>query len=147
MSYDRRIMVEEYKLKFAGLLHRLPKELRLNPQPLLAKQVVGAEDCLKYPLYVLKIAEEWPVDPFVIAELDRLDKQPIEKEVILNDLYRIGMSTFVDPADRVKAFAEYAKIAGWTLQQKKEDRPADDRLREIAAAILNDEELAKVRIV
>ena len=138
---------EEAKLDFARLLQRVAKELRSNPQPMIAKQVVGNEDTLKYPLFVLQIAEEWPLDPIVLAEIDRIDRVPIEKEVILNDLYCIGTSRSVDPADRVKAFAEYAKISGWTLQQKKAEEKADDRLREIAAAILNDGELSTLENV
>ena len=135
---------EDYKLKFAGLLHRVPKELRLNPQPMIAKQVVGNEDTIKYPLFVLRIAVAWPVDEFVLAELDRLDRTPVEKEVVLNELHRIGTTISVDPADRVKAFAEYARIAGWTLHKKDEGLASNDRLSEIAAAILNEDELRKV---
>ena len=138
---------EDYKLRFAALLHRVPKELRLNPQPMIAKQIVGNEDTLKYPLFVLKIANEWILDELVLKEVDRLDRTPIEKEVILNELYRIGTNTFAEHADRVKAFAEYAKIAGWTLQRKEEGLRSDDKLKELAAMVLNEDELPNLGIV
>ena len=131
-------------MRFAELLYRVSKDLRMNPQPLIAKKVVGNEDTLKYPLFVLRIAEEWIVDPLVLAEVDRLDRTPVEKEVVLNDLYRIGSSVSVDPADRVKAFGEYAKIAGWTLQRKEDGSRSDDKLRVLAAMVLNEEELPKL---
>jgi hypothetical protein len=134
----------DYKLQFAGLLQRVPRELRLNPQPMIAKQIVGTEDCMKYPLFVLHIAETWPVDPVVIAEIDRLDKTPIEKEIILTELHRIGTSVLVDPADRVKAFAEYAKISGWTMPSKNDLLRSDDRLKELAAMVLNEDEIGKL---
>jgi hypothetical protein len=133
-----------YKLQFAGLLQKVPRELRSNPQPMIAKQIVGKEDCLKFPLFVLQIAEEWIFDPLVIAEIERLDRTPIEKEIVLNELYRIGTNQFAENADRVKAFAEYAKISGWTLVKKDDPMRADDKLKELAAMILTDSELPQL---
>lgn len=127
-------------MQFAALLHRVPRELRSNPQLDIAKSIVGKEDCLKYPLFVINMGETWPFDPLVIAEVDRLDRTPIEKEVILNELYRLGTNIYADHGDRVKAFAEYARISGWTLTKKDEGLKSNDKLAEIAAAILTEEE-------
>ena len=134
----------DYKLQFAALLQRVPKELRMNPQMDIAKTIVGKEDTLKYPMFVINIGETWPFDPLVIAEMDRLDRTPIEKEVILNELYRLGTNIYADHGDRVKAFAEYAKISGWTMQKKEDNKRSDDKLRELAAMVLNDDELPKL---
>jgi len=69
---------------------------------------------------------------------------PVEKEVILNELYRIGVNLYADHADRVKAFAEYAKISGWTLAKNDGAIRADDKLKELASMILSDEELPRL---
>ena len=134
----------DYKLQFAKLLQGVARELRSEPQGLIAKQIVGKETCLKYPLFVLKIAEEWIFDPVVLAEVERLDRLPVEKEIILNELYRIGVNLYADHADRVKAFAEYAKISGWTLAKNDGAIRADDKLKELASMILSDEELPRL---
>ena len=132
---------EEYKLQFAQLLQKLPRDLRLNSQPMIAKEIVGKEDANKYPMFVMRIGEEWPYDSFVLAEVERLDKTPVEKEIVLGELYHIGTNRFVEAADRVKAFAEYAKISGWTMQKKDVETGSDDKLRELASMILTDESL------
>lgn len=131
----------DYKLQFANLLQKLPRDLRSTPQPMIAKTIVGKEECLKFPLFVLSIGEEWIFDPLVLAEVERLDRTPIDKEVILNELYRIGTNEFAEHADRVKAFAEYAKISGWTLVKKDDPVRVDDKLKELAGMILRDDEL------
>ena len=131
----------DYKLQFANLLQKLPRDLRSTPQPMIAKTIVGKEECLKFPLFVLSIGEEWIFDPLVLAEVERLDRTPIDKEVILNELYRIGTNEFAEHSDRVKAFAEYAKISGWTLVKKDDPVRVDDKLKELAGMILTDSEL------
>jgi hypothetical protein len=126
----------DYKLAFARLLQRLSKELRLIPQPLIAKEVVGKEQTEKYPQFVLKIAEEWITDEVVLAEVDRLDRLPVEREVVVRNLYHIATGLTVPYADRVRAFAEIGKIMGWSLPKKDDGAEFADRMKELSEMVL-----------
>jgi hypothetical protein len=129
----------EYKLAFAKLLQRLSKDLRLNPQPLIAKEVVGKEQTELYPQYVLRIAEEWITDELVLAEVDRLDRLPIEREVVIQNLYQIATGLTVPYTDRVKAFAEIGKIMGWSVAKKDDGSEFSDRMKELRDAVLGND--------
>lgn len=128
---------------FAKLLQRVSRDLRLNPQPLIAKEVLGKDCCISNPLLALQVANEWPVDSEVLEELDRLDRLPVEKEVVVSELYRIGTNVYADHANRVKALAELGKLMGWGA--KKDDGiGSNDKLKELAAMILTEDELPKL---
>lgn len=128
----------EFKLEFAALLQRVPKDKRLQAAPQIAKEVFGEETTVKYPVYVIKCAEEWPFDPIVIAEVDRLDLIPIPKEVILKDVYTLATDKFAEIKDRVSAFRLYADMNGWIIKEvkKDEDKEGPSRTQELADAIL-----------
>lgn len=127
---------QDYKLAFAKLLQRLGKDLRCIPQPLIAKEVFGKENTEKYPQYVLRVAEEWINDEIVLAEVDRLDRLPVEKEVVVRNLYHIATGITVPYADRVKAFAEIGKIMGWSIAQKDNGNEFTDRMKELSQMVL-----------
>lgn len=126
----------DYKLAFAKLLQRLSKDLRSLPQAMIAKEVVGKEDTERYPQYVLRIAEEWVHDADVLAEVDRLDRTPLEKELVIRDLYQIATGLTVPYTDRVRAFAEIGKIMGWSLAKKDDSGEFTDRMKELRDAVL-----------
>jgi len=126
----------DYKLAFAKLLQRLSKDLRSLPQPLIAKEVVGKENTEKYPQYVLRIAEEWIHDEIVLAEVDRLDREPLEQQVVVRDLYQIATGLSVPYADRVRAFAEIGKIMGWSLVKKDDGMEFSDRMKELSEMVI-----------
>ena len=126
----------DYKLAFAKLLQRLSKDLRSLPQPMIAKEVVGKENTERYPQYVLRIAEEWVHDAEVLAEVDRLDRVPIEKEVVIQNLYQIATGFTVPYTDRVKAFAEIGKIMGWSLTKKDDGSDFSDRMKELSEMVI-----------
>jgi hypothetical protein len=133
----------EYKLYFAKLLQRVARDIRLNPQPLIAKKVLGKECCLANPLLALQVANEWPVDAEVLAEVDRLDRLSVEKEIVIGELFRLGTNLMVNPGDRVKALSELGKLMGWGV--KKDDGTAGmDKLKELASMILTEDELPKL---
>ena len=126
----------DYKLVFAKLLQRLSKDLRSLPQPIIAKEVVGKDDAEKYPRQVLRIAEEWVFDPIVLAEVDRLDRMPIEREVVIQNLYHIATGISVPYTDRVRAFAEIGKIMGWSLNKKDDGSEFHDKMKELSEMVL-----------
>jgi hypothetical protein len=126
----------DYKLAFAKRLQRLSKDLRSLPQPLIAKEVVGKENTEKYPQYVLRIAEAWINDEFVLAEVDRLDRLPIEREVVIQNLYQIATGLSVPYTDRVRAFSEIGKIMGWSIAKKDDGSDFSDRMKELRDAVL-----------
>lgn len=121
----------EKKLQFAGLLQRNPKELRRSAALLVAKEVVGKEDCLKYPLFVIQIADEWQIDPIVVAEIERLDMIPVDKNTALNVLFQIALSPFTEPKDRVAALRLYADAQGWIKRNEKPDGSDNSGLIEL----------------
>ena len=106
--------VQEYKMRFAQLLHRTPKDKRFQSASVIAKQVVGKEMADKFPVYVIKMAEELPYDPEVIAEVDRLDLIPITKEEILKDVYSMYVDAYQDSRVKLAALRLYSDINGWT---------------------------------
>jgi hypothetical protein len=67
----------------------------------------------------LKIAREWPLDPVVQAEQDRLlttgDAKSFlpTKEAQAKDIYAIATSGVVEVEDRLKAHRLYAEIMGF----------------------------------
>jgi|SRR5208283_1000232 len=126
----------DYKLAFAKLLQRLSKDLRSFPQPLIAKEVIGKDDTEKYPQYVLRIAEEWIRDEIVLTEVDRLDRLPIEKEVVIQNLYQIATGLTVPYVDRVRAFSEIGKIMGWSLVKRDDGTDFTDRMKELAEMVI-----------
>jgi hypothetical protein len=126
----------DYKLAFAKLLQRLSKDLRSLPQPLIAKEIVGKEQTELYPQYVLRIAEEWIHDEVVLAEVDRLDRLPIEREVVIQNLYQIATGLTVPYVDRVRAFSEIGKIMGWGLVKKDDGTEFTDRMKELSEMVL-----------
>ena len=125
----------DYKLAFAQKLQRLSKDLRSLPQPLIAKEVIGKDDTEKYPQYVLRIAEQWIFDEEVLKEVDRLDREPVEKEIVVRDLYQIATGLMVPYNDRVRAFAEIGKIMGWSLPKKDDGHNALPMLDELASML------------
>src|ERR1700677_1219119 len=96
-----------YKLEFAKLLQKVARDRRLESQPMIAKAILG-KDYIKYPQFLLRIADEWPLDPVVIAEVERLDRTPRVKEEVLGELWRIGTDRFASHRDQVSALAEYS---------------------------------------
>lgn len=125
----------DYKLEFAKLLQKLARDRRLESQPLIAKAILG-KDYNKFPQYLLRIADEWPLDPVVIAEVERLDLIPQSKEAVLGELWRIGTDRFAGYRDRVYALSEYCKTVGWTMPKVEQPLKSNDRLDELAAMIL-----------
>lgn len=106
--------MHEYQMRFAALLQRVPKDKRLQHAPVIAKQIVGKEQAERYPMHVINIATEWPHDPDVIAEIDRLDLIPIPKEVVLKDVYAIASDPYCEKKDKIAAFRLYSDMNGWT---------------------------------
>lgn len=126
----------DYKLAFARLLQRLGKDLRLLPQPMIAKEVIGKDNTERYPQYVLRIAEEWVTDSVVLAEIDRLDRLPIEREVVIQNLYQIATGLSVPYTDRVRAFSEIGKIMGWSVPKKDDGMEFHDKMKELAEMVI-----------
>jgi hypothetical protein len=127
---------DDYKLEFAKLLQKLARDRRLESQPMIAKAVLG-KDYIKYPQFLLRIADEWPMDPVVIKEVERLDMIIQPKEVILAELFRIGTDRFASNRDRVSALSEYCKTVGWTLPKADTGTKPLDRLEELSAMIMD----------
>lgn len=131
----------DYKLKFAELLHRIPRDGRLKFAGMVAKEVFGKDTCDKYPMYVLNCAEHWPLDPIVSAEVDRLDLIPIPKELVLKDIYGLATDKFADHKDKVAAFRLYSDMNGWTVKATTKPNEGNsgtnDLLSELSEAVLN----------
>jgi hypothetical protein len=109
-----------YKMRFAQALQRYARDKRNAYACAVARQVVG-RDAEKYPMYVIKIAEEWPLDPDVIAEMDRLDLIPVPREVVLNDIYAIASDPYKETKDKLQALRLYAEVNGWIQKSVSRD--------------------------
>jgi hypothetical protein len=120
------------KMRFAALLQRESKDKRLAVAPIVAKQTLG-KDADLYPMYTIKISEEWPFDPEVIAEIDRLDLLPIPKEVILRDLYAIASDRYTEKKDRLVAYRHYMDANGWTKSTKDNGNNPNELLTHLQA--------------
>jgi hypothetical protein len=104
--------LHERKMQFATLLQRVPREQRLTKASVVAKAVVG-KDANKYATYVLQIADDWPHDPVVIAEIDRLDLIPLTKEQLLQMVLDEANDRYADKNAKKALLELYAKIAGY----------------------------------
>jgi hypothetical protein len=108
----------QHKMRFAQLLQREPKQNRFAVAPSVAKAVLG-KDAELYPMFALRISEQWPFDPDVIAELDRLDSIPPPKEVALRDLFEIAAGKYNEKKDRIAAWKLYGEMNGWLRTEKE----------------------------
>jgi hypothetical protein len=105
--------LHEYKMRFAALLQRFPREDRLQRVASVIKEVVGKDVAAQYPVFVLKISDEWPFDEEVLAEIDRLDLIPKSKELILSHVYSIAMDKYTEKKDKLFALKLYGEMNGW----------------------------------
>jgi len=110
-------------MRFAQLLHHYGKDQRLSIAPVAAKEAVGKETAAQYPLFVIKIAQEWPFDPDVIAELDRLDSILPTRERSLHEAWTIATDKYKEPRDRIAALRLYCDVNGWTINKKESMSP------------------------
>jgi hypothetical protein len=125
--------MHDYKMRFAALLQRVAKDQRLQAAPLVAKQVVGKETAQMYPVFVIQISEEWPFDPEVMVEMDRLELIPKPKEVVLNDLYSIVANKYAENREKIQAIHEYGVLMGWTTSKPKEGTATNELLSHLQA--------------
>lgn len=103
----------EYKLRFAALLQRVPKSERLARAVDVARQVVGKADADRYPLAVIKMAQEWPYDQYVIDELDRLDSIPLSKEQWLQMVLDQMNQKYGNKKELEGYYRMYGEAQGW----------------------------------
>jgi hypothetical protein len=132
--------VHDYKMRFAALLARVSREKRLQSAIVIAKQVVGSETADKFPMYVIRVSEEWPHDPEVIEEIDRLDLIPKSKESILRDVYSMYSDPFKDDKVRLRALEIYGQMNGWIKGSVKESGVPNeflDKLQQLHNAVTN----------
>jgi hypothetical protein len=104
--------LHEYKMQFARLLQRVDKSTRLQYAHQIAKQIVGKENATKYTQYILQIGDEWPHDPEVIEEIDRLDSIPKTRERFLLELWSKATSPTIEPKEQIQAL----KLYGMTMK-------------------------------
>ena len=103
----------DYKMRFARLLQRQEKSQRLSYAHQVAKEVIGKENALKYTSYVMQIADEWPLDKEVIAEVDRLDAIPKPREEWLNEVWSRATDKMAEQKDRNQALRIYGEAMKW----------------------------------
>jgi hypothetical protein len=114
------VSLHDYKMMFARLLQRIDKPLRLQYAHQIAKQVVGKENAVKYTQFILQIGDEWPHDPEVIEEVDRLDAIPKTRERLLLETWSDATNPNIEPKHRIAAKRLYAELMRWT----KNDEPS-----------------------
>jgi hypothetical protein len=102
----------EYKMQFAVLLQRVPKDKRQQYAVEIVKRVVGKEDAAKYTSWVLQTADDWMFDPDVIAEIDRLDSIKKTPEQLLQQAWDFVINSNWEPRDRVLALRLYCESIG-----------------------------------
>lgn len=127
--------LHDYKMAFAALLQRQPKDRRAQYAVVVAKQVVGKEHASKYPLYVLQIADEWLFDPDVVAEMDRLELIKRPPEALLSELNAIISSRDTENRDRIKALELYGKLAGYIRNGNVEDSSPNQTLDKLQGLV------------
>jgi pterin-4a-carbinolamine dehydratase len=128
----------EYKMRFATSLQRVPREQRLTKASVVAKQLLG-KDAVKFTNYVLKIADEWPHDPVVIAEIDRLDLIPLTREQVLRQVLDLAIATFDSSTDKRQAWKLYSEIAGYvgTTKEPTSNNELLTHLQALHSAVTN----------
>lgn len=129
----------DFKMRFAVLLQRVARDKRLQTAIVIAKQVLGKETAEKYPMYVIQMGEEWPHDPEVIAEVDRLDLMPKSKEIILQDVYALASDPYKDDKVKLGALRLYGEMCGWVknVGSKETGVPNEflDKLQQLHSAV------------
>lgn len=123
--------LHDYKMQFAALLIRVPKNQRYQVAASIARQVVGKERAEQYPAYICQIAEEWPFDSEVVAEMDRLELIVKPKEVILNELWTRATSRDVETKDQLSAFRLYCEAIGLVGKGSKDDGKPNESLNKL----------------
>lgn len=109
----------EYKMQFARLLQKYPLHQRLQYSHQVAKQVVGKENELKYRSYILQIGDEWPNDPEVVKEIERLDSTPKTMNEYLKQVWDIVVDQNIEYSERIKALRLYGDVMKWTGESKE----------------------------
>jgi hypothetical protein len=132
--------LHEYKMQFARLLQRSDKSQRLHVAHSVAKELVGRENAVKYTQYVLQMGDEWPHDPVVIEEMDRLDAIPKSKERYLEEIWSIAGSANYEAKDRNNALRLYGlamKYIGPAPEDVEEANKSLGGFQQMIDAIVN----------
>jgi hypothetical protein len=131
----------DYKMQFAALLANQPRANRPASALVIAKQVVGRDTAEKFPMYVIQMSEEWPHDPEVIAEINRLDLIQVPKELVMKDVYHMASDPYKETKHRIDAYRLYAEMNGWIQKSTGKETGGTneflDRLQQLHNAVVN----------
>jgi hypothetical protein len=118
----------EYKLRFAALLQRIAKRDRLTYAIHVATEVVGKTEAARFPTHLVQIAADWPHDPLVVAEIERLDAIPMSKEEWLQRIKDVADDKHTEQKDCIAALRLYGEGGGWLARgtpPKEQGSPAE----------------------
>jgi hypothetical protein len=128
-----------YKMQYAVLLQRVPKDKRPQYSAQIVKQVVGKDEAAKYTSWVLEMADQWLFDPDVIAEIDRLDHSPKTKEECLAMAWDFIVDPHKEDKDRIAAMRLYFEGIGLAGGRSNKDEntqsAAIDKMTQLVNAI------------
>lgn len=123
MTEDER--TKQLKLAFAGALLRDKDILKA------AIAIYPADNDLAK---AIRISNEWPNDPYVVAEMDRLLKEkgpegflPTKAQVAA-EFYKIGTDVMTRKQDRIKALDSYSAIMGFIQKPSTGESEGEQRL-------------------
>ena len=124
--------VEEQKSLFAERYMRRP-----NDALMIVANILGTE-ASNNPLLAITYSNTWPNDPFVLSEIKRIkgQKPPVRDYII--ELHE-NAKTCMNRGEE-KAAVEYYKLilqAEGYLTKSGEDGKSDDRLKELAAMVVD----------
>lgn len=121
------------KTQFAKMLLKRP-----NDALLIAAEIVGRDVTEKQPLLPVKMANAWPVDPFVLAELERLKNTPISKNEQLIELQNAAVQMLRNGEYEAyhKTQRLISEISGFIGKKEDDSARGQGKLHEFVEAIL-----------
>lgn len=123
----------EQKTLFAERLLRRPDDALM-----IVANILGKDVCEQNPMKPISLAQDWPNDPFILQEMERLKSILPTKEYIAREIHEKAKNAF-DRGEEKEYFAGmrlYAEIVGH-IKKASETSKSDDKLQELAGMVLD----------
>jgi hypothetical protein len=123
----------EQKTLFAERLLRRPDDALMIVANILGKDVIESN-----PMLPISLAQDWPNDPFVVAEMQRLKAILPSLEDIAREIHEKAKKAFEQGEQReyFSGMRLYAEVTG-LIKKGVDGGKSDDRLQELADMVLD----------
>lgn len=125
---------QEQKTLFAERYLRRPDDALMIIANILGRDVIEQN-----PMLPISYSQSWPNDPFVLAEIKRLQSVLPSLEDIAREIHEKAKTAFSagEMAEYFKGMRLYAEITGHIKKGASDNGKSDDRLEELAAMIVD----------